>query len=301
MMKITKGVIPCGGLGTRLMPLTKAMAKEMIPIVDRPCIDYIVDEMVESGITDVLFVVNPGKSSIREYFTENALLYERLEGSGQREVLEVLRRIDGKARYHFVTQEQPKGSGAAVALAEEFVAGEAFVLAWGDDLMVGDGEPVTLQLLRAYESYSKTVLGVQERGVPEIFSYGVIDIESKVGDDLFKVKGIQEKPRCECELKSKLGTLGRYIVTPTAFDALREITPASNGELQFTDAINLLAEKEGVYALNFKGKRYDMGNKAGCIKAAIDLALSNEEIGEEIKKYILDIERGNLFPLSETP
>jgi len=284
MIKITKGIIPCAGLGTRLMPITKAVPKQMLPIIDRPCLDYIVDEMVQSGITDILFIVSPDKECIKDYFSADETLYNRLDTAGHTDITRGLRQIDTKAKYHFAVQKEARGSGDAVLLAEDFAGGEPFALAWGDDVTASDREPVTSQLINIYETYGKTVIGVQQRAVPEILGYGVINIEERISYNLMRIKAVDEKPDGTI-LKSNYGTLGRYVVTPAIFAALKNI-PMKNGEFLFTDALNILAKYEGVYALDFYGKRYDMGNKAGSVKAIIDFALANNDIKEEIRMFL---------------
>jgi len=284
MQKITKAVIPCGGCGTRFLPITKAVAKEMLPIVDKPCLDYIVDELIESGVTDVMIIVSPDKQEIVDYYTPAKRLNARLEQDGKQKELALLTALENKVRVHFVEQTEPLGSGHAIALAEEFCAGEPFVLALGDDLMRAP-VPVAKQLIAVYEKYGKTVLGVQRRALPEILRYGVIDVKSDLGGGTYDMNGILEKPSAD-ELTSDLATLGRYVVAPAVFDALRRIKPAANGELQFTDALDLLAREQGAVAHVFDGKRYDLGQKLGSLQAIVEIALEHEEVGAEFAAYL---------------
>ena len=287
MKQVTKAVIPCGGCGTRFLPITKAVAKEMLPIIDKPCLDYIVDELVASGITEVLLIVSPDKDEIRQYYEPNNRLNARLASDGKTEELALLHALERKVRVRFVEQTEPKGSGHAIALAEEFVGGEPFVIALGDDLMDAS-IPVSRQLIDVYARYGKTVLGVQRRAVPEILRYGVIDVKRDLGGGTYDMNGILEKPTV-AQLTSDLATLGRYVVTPDVFDALRNTPVAANGELQLTDALNLIAHTQGAVAHVFDGNRYDIGNKLGSLTAIVEYALKDGTLGEEFATYLKDI------------
>ena len=217
---IKKGVILCGGLGTRFLPITKAVAKEMLPIIDRPVLDYIVDEAVNSGIKEILIIISPNKDSIKEYYKENAQLIKKLTETGKKEYADIINAISQKADISFDVQYVPKGSGDALLIAEKFVNNEPFALMLGDDVIYNDKDPVIGQLARVYDRYKKTVLGVQRRQPPEILRYGVIDVLSQKEDTVYEMKGILEKPSLE-QLTSDLATLGRYILTPEIFEILK--------------------------------------------------------------------------------
>lgn len=283
-MKITKAVIPCGGLGTRFLPFTKAVAKEMMPIIDKPCLDYIVDELVSSGITDIMLIVSPGKEVIGNYYSANDTLNERLRESGKEEILANLARIERKANFTYAVQERPDGSGYAMLLAEKFCGDDPFVVALGDDMMHAD-VPVARQLMDTYEKYGKTVFGVQRRKVPEILRYGVIDVDRQLSDSEYLMKSILEKPKVE-ELTSDLASLGRYVVAPGVFDVLRETPIGKGNELQFTDGLNNLTKKKGGVARVFEGVRYDIGDKFGTLQAITEYALRDPVLGAEYRAYL---------------
>lgn len=282
---ITKAVIPCGGLGTRFLPITKAVAKEILPIIDKPCIDYIVDELVESGIEEILIILSPGKEIFKQYYSPSPKLYERLSSTGKQAETDKLKVLDTKAKISFVYQEEPKGSGDALLKAEKFCAGEPFALALGDDIMYNDGDPVTKQVINVFEKHNKAVLGVQFRELPEILRYGVIDKDEDLGSRTVSIKQILEKPKAE-KLTSNLATLGRYVMTPEIFDYIRNTPIAKNGELQLTDSINLMARDGKVVAYDFIGRRYDMGDKQGSIEAQIEYGLRNPLLSEGLKEYL---------------
>lgn len=285
---ITKGVILCGGLGTRFLPITKAVAKEMLPIIDKPVVDYIVDEAVSSGIKDILIIISPNKDSIREYYRENQDLTDKLMLGGKPEYAQIINQLSHKANITFEVQQIPKGSGDALLLAEKFTAGEPFALMLGDDVIYNDRNPVIGQLSQVYAQYNKTVLGVQRRQPPEILRYGVIDVLSQEKADIYNMRGILEKPALK-DLTSDLATLGRYIITSEIFEILRATPLGHNGELQLTDGINTLAKKLGAIAYVFDGRRYDMGNKLSSLEAITEYALRNEEFCEPFKKYLFDL------------
>ena len=240
---IKKGVILCGGLGTRFLPITKAVAKEMLPIIDRPVVDYIVDEAVSSGIKEILIIISPNKDSLKEYYKDNTPLINKLMETGKKEYADIVQAISKKADIRFDVQYIPKGSGDALLIAEKFVNGEPFALMLGDDVIYNDKHPVIGQLAKVYNKYHKTVLGVQRRQPPEILRYGVIDVLSQKEDTVYEMKGILEKPSLK-QLTSDLATLGRYIITPEIFEILRNTPLGNNNELQLTDGINLLAKRD---------------------------------------------------------
>ncbi len=283
MTKITKAVIPCGGLGTRFLPITKAVPKEILPVIDTPVLGYIVNEAIASGITDIMIVLGRGKESIRNYFSQNDELTEHLEKSGKKEYADILRRINGGANIVFATQEKPLGSGDAVLQAEKFTGKDAFALAWGDDLMYSD-VPVMGQLAAAYDELQTTILGVKYWAGDDIVKYGVADVAEQKGRS-YLCRGIVEKPPLD-KIPSRLAALGRYILTPDVYDAIRNTKTGLGGELQLTDTLNNMCGTREVYAYDFVGTRYDMGDKFGSVKAIVEYALRSDEYGEKMKNFI---------------
>lgn len=286
---VKKAVILCGGLGTRFLPITKAVPKEMLPIIDRPVVDYIVDEAVNSGIKDILIIISPNKDCIKEYYQPNRELSDKLRSGGKNDYADIIDAISQKANISFDVQYTPKGSGDALLIAQDFVGGEPFVLMLGDDVIYNDQYPVAKQLIDCYQKYQKTVLGVQRRQPPEIFRYGVIDAIEQLEENAYSMKGILEKPSSVDQLTSDLAALGRYVLTPEIFDVLKETPLGLNNELQLTDGINILAKQSGAIACVFEGRRYDMGNKLGSLEAITEYALRNEEFGQAYKEYLLDL------------
>ncbi len=284
-MKITKAVIPCGGMGTRFLPITKAVPKEILPVVDTPVLSYIVNEAIDSGITDILIVINTHKEMIRKYFTPMPELEDALLLAGKTEYLEILKNIYSKANVSFAYQATPKGSADAVLQAESFTGNEPFCLAWGDDLILGN-PPVMSQLAKAYEKYETPVLGVQKVLTDDIVKYGVAKISSSEGR-AHKCEGIVEKPALS-EIPSRLTSLGRYVLDGRVYDAIRNTKPGKGGELQLTDSLNDMCSSCGVYAYEFEGKRYDMGDKLGSLVATVELSTKNSEYGERFKQYLKD-------------
>ncbi|HEY8423767.1 MAG TPA: UTP--glucose-1-phosphate uridylyltransferase [Clostridia bacterium] len=283
---IKKCVILCGGLGTRFLPITKAVPKEMLPIIDRPVVDYIVDEAVNSGIKDILIIISPNKDCIKEYYNPNPELYQKLIETGKPDYAEIIDAISKKANISFDVQYIPKGSGDALLIAQDFIKGEPFALMLGDDVIYNAQNPVINQLAKVYEKYQKSVLGVQRRQPPEIFRYGVIDVKEQLEDNVYSMKGVLEKPSSAEELRSDLATLGRYILTPEIFDVLKVTPLGINNELQLTDGINILAKQSGALAYVFEGRRYDMGNKLGSLEAITEYALRDNELGKAYKEYL---------------
>ncbi len=290
MQKITKAVIPCGGAGTRFLPITKAVPKEILPVVDTPVLGHIVSEAIDSGITDIMIVLGKGKEVIREYFTPNPKLERRLRENGKHELADLLAKIGHGAHISFAVQERPQGSGDALLYAEEFTAGEPFALAWGDDLIYAGENPVMGQLIGVYEKYGASVLGVQTIDTDEIYKYGVADTGGKAAEPdgrTYRCHGIAEKPQRGEPLKSRLAALGRYVLTSEVFDVLRKTaTDVKSGELQLTDALNSMARDGKVYAYDFIGKRYDMGDKFGSVCAVVDHAARDKVFGEAFKAFL---------------
>ncbi len=288
MTKITKAVIPCGGLGTRFLPITKAVPKEILPIIDTPVLGYIVDEAIQSGITDILIVLGKGKEAIREYFTPSPKIEEALEKSGKTEQLALVRKINQSASISFTYQTEPKGSADAVYQAKSFTGDEAFCLAWGDDLILNE-PPVMGQLAAAYEKYQTTILGVQSFEGDDIVKYGVAKISESDGR-AHKCEAIVEKPPLSAipEL-SRLTSLGRYVLDGRVYGEIEKTAPGRGGELQLADTLNNMCATSGVYAYEFIGKRYDMGDKLGAAIATVELGLKNPELGDRFRAYLKEL------------
>lgn len=287
MNKITKAVIPCGGMGTRFLPITKAVSKEILPVVDTPVLAYIVDEAIESGITDILIVLGKDKNDIKKYFKPNSELEDKLLAAGKVAEYEMLKRIYAKANIDFTVQSQPKGSADAVYQAKGFTGGDDFVLSWGDDLIVGE-TPVMRQLMDAFYTVGKSILGVQKYPGEDILKYGVIKSESDEGR-LHKCAGIVEKPETLADAPSDMASLGRYILTKDVYHAITETKTGKNNELQLTDTLNDMCLTSGVYAFEFEGKRYDMGDKFGALKATVELSLYGKSYSDDFKQFIKEL------------
>lgn len=285
MPDITKAVIPCGGMGTRFLPITKTLPKEMLPVIDTPVLSFIVEEAVKSGISDVLIIINEKKKDIKKYFTPDPELEDTLSAAGKTTYLQRLKNIYSMAEISFAYQPKPLGSGDAVMRAQPFTGSEPFCLSWGDDLICAE-PPVMAQLKGAFAATGKTTVGVQRMDSDEIVKYGVAKIERSEGR-LHKLSGIVEKPSADA-LPSRLASLGRYVLTPGIYDALKKTPVGLGGEIQFTDALKIMCG-EGVYAYEFEGKRYDMGDKFGAMQAITEFALKNDEIGKRYLSYLKDL------------
>lgn len=282
-MQVRKAVIPCGGFGTRFLPVTKIVPKELLPIADRPALLYIVDEAIKSGITDILIVISEEKECIRKLFEPNEKLNERLLERGKSD-LYALANEKFEANISFVYQTEQKGSGHAVYLAKEFASGEPIAVLFGDDVIyVGDGAPVTGQLIDAYMKTGKTVVGVQKTSEDVARRCGVMKIKGEEGI-ITEIEGIVEKP--QGELPSDLVSLGRFILTPEVFDEIEKTELSADGEIYLTDAIGKVAEKSGAVACLFTGRRYDVGNKEGYLEAVVEYALRDDELGSAFANYL---------------
>jgi len=285
-MSVKKAIIPCAGFGTRFLPVTKVLPKELLPIVDTPALSYIVDEAVASGIEEIVIVISPQKQDIRRLFEPNVALNARLEEVDDKESY-LLANKPINAKISFVTQETMNGNGNAILLCKEFANGEPVAVLFGDDVMYsGSATPVTKQLIDAYEKTGGTIVGCQQTPEDVARRCGVMIVDKPVSDKITKIKGIIEKP--QGEIPSKLVSLGRFILSPDIFDAI-EKTPETKGEVYLTEAINLLAETKGVYACEFEARRYDIGNKEGYLEATIEYALRDENLKKNFKKYIESI------------
>ncbi len=284
--KVRKAVIPAAGLGTRFLPATKAQPKEMLPVVDKPAIQYVVEEAVGAGLIDILIITGRGKRSIEDHFDRSIELEQVLEQKGKFDELKQVREISEMATIHYIRQKDPLGLGHAVAVAEDHVAGEPFAVLLGDDI-IAESNPLLRDMLRVHERYGRSVIAVQEVAREEIRLYGSIQPEF-VEERLARVVSIVEKPSPE-EAPSNLAAIGRYVLTPEIFDALRDTAPGKGGEVQLTDAINLLAHEQAVYAWTFEDGRYDVGNKLDYLKATIDLAIDRDDVGEGLRAYLVDL------------
>ena len=285
-MSVKKAIIPCAGFGTRFLPVTKVLPKELLPIVDTPALLYIVDEAVASGIEEIVIVISPQKEDIRRLFEPNVALNARLEEVDDKESY-LLANKSINAKISFVTQETMNGNGNAILLCKKFANGEPVAVLFGDDVMYsGSATPVTKQLIDAYEKTGGTIVGCQQTHEDVARRCGVMIVDKPVSDKITKIKGIIEKP--QGEIPSKLVSLGRFILSPDIFDAI-EKTPETKGEVYLTEAINLLAKTKGVYACEFEARRYDIGNKEGYLEATIEYALRDENLKKNFKKYIESI------------
>ncbi len=282
-MKVTKAVIPAAGLGTRILPATKAMPKEMFPIVDKPTIQYIVEEAVKSGITDILIITNRGKESVEDHFDRNPELEAALEKSGNVSSLKIIESISNMANIYFIRQKEIKGLGHAIRCAKPFVGDEPFAVLYGDDVIDSD-EPVCAQLIRAFNEFGLGVLGAKQMPEKEIGRYSSLKVEN-IRDNLFMCTDMVEKPTPD-KILSLYSILGRCVLTSEVFDILETTPPGAGGEIQLTDAMKVMAKKAGMIAVDFIGTRYDIGNKLGAMKASVEIALKHPEISEEFKKYI---------------
>ncbi len=284
-MKVTKAVIPAAGLGTRVLPATKAMPKEMLTIVDKPAIQYIVEEAVRSGITDILIITNRGKDVIEDHFDRVPELEERLRsgGSSKQAMLDDVIRISRLANIYFVRQKETKGLGHAVGCARSFVGNEPFAVLYGDDVIIGE-DPACAQLIRAYEAYGRGVVGVNQVSPQAISKYSSLKVEPIAGNH-FLCTDMVEKPTPD-KVLSLYSILGRCVLPPEIFSILDQTPPGAGGEIQLTDAMRTLAQQSGITAVEFTGKRYDMGSKLGILQANVELALSHPEIGTEFAQYL---------------
>jgi UTP--glucose-1-phosphate uridylyltransferase len=285
-VKVRKAVIPAAGLGTRFLPATKAQPKEMLPVVDKPAIQYVVEEAVRTGIRDILIVTGRGKRTLEDHFDRSFELEHYLETAGKHEELKEVREISEMASIHYIRQRDPAGLGDAVAHAEDHVGGEPFAVLLGDDI-VAMGSPLLERMIAVYERYGRSVLAVQEGRREDIRLYGAIKPEW-VEDDLARVIDIVEKPPPE-EAPSNLAAIGRYVLTPEIFDAIRETPPDAGGELQLTDALRLLAREQAVYAFRFEDGRYDIGKKLDYLRATVEMAVDREDLGPGFRAFLADL------------
>ena len=285
-MKVRKAVIPAAGLGTRFLPATKAQPKEMLPVIDTPAIQLVVEEAVRAGLTDILIITGRNKRSIEDHFDRNVELEHFLEQKGKFDELKQVRALSEMADIHYIRQGEALGLGHAVSIAEPHVGGEPFAVLLGDDL-IHPSMPLLPEMLRVHEKYGRSVLGAQEVAREEIAFYGCITPEF-VDDNLARVVTVVEKPAPE-DAASNLAAIGRYVFTPEIFAAIRHTKPGRGDEIQLTDAINLLAQEQAVYAYAFDHGRFDVGNKLDYLKATVELAIERDDVGPAFRAYLAEI------------
>ena len=288
MAKIKKAVIPAAGYGTRFLPATKATPKEMLPIVDKPTIQYIVEEALDSGIEEILIISGHAKRAIEDHFDSAPNLERELEEKGKEDLLAIVRET-ADINVHYIRQKKMRGLGDAILCAKSFMAGEPFAVLLGDDVVYADREggqaPALKQLIDIYDAYGGSVLGCQQVPDEKVSSYGIVAGRDIAGSRLVKVSDMIEKPELG-EAPSNMAVLGRYIISPTVFEILEHTQPGKGGEIQLTDALKQLAGIEPVWAYCFEGKRYDVGDKLGFLKATVEFALRREDLGPQFKEYL---------------
>lgn len=285
-MRVRKAIIPAAGLGTRLLPNTKSIPKEMLPLVDKPVIQYIVEEAVAAGVEEILIITNRGKSPIEDYFDYAPDLEERLISDGKTDEARIVRSVADMADVFFLRQKETKGLGHAVWRAKSFVGNEPFAVLLGDDIMLSE-KPVLKQLVEAADKYDCSAIAVREVPDELITKYSSVKLEKQLEDRVFEIGDMNEKPTIEEKL-SNFAILGRYVLTPAVFDILEHTAPGRNNEIQLTDGMKELCTLERMCAVNFEGRRYDTGNLKGYLEAIIDFALKNEEAGDWLRQFILD-------------
>ena len=289
--KVRKAVIPAAGLGTRFLPATKALAKEMLPIVDIPTIQYIIEEAVASGIEEVLVITNSNKHAMENHFDVNYELEERLKASGKDKQVKLIRDRANLANIYYIRQKEPKGLGHAILCAKTFIGEEPFAVLLGDDVVVNkNSKPALKQLIDAYEQTKSSVVGVQTVAKEDVCKYGIVELDRMHSHEgrLVKLSSMVEKPEID-KSPSQMAVLGRYVLTPEIFELLETQESGAGGEVQLTDAIKRLMDRQAVYAYDFEGVRYDVGDKFGFIKATIDFALDRDELHNQVLEYIKEI------------
>ena len=282
-MKVRKAIIPAAGLGTRFLPATKAQPKEMLPIVDKPTIQYIIEEAVAAGIQDIIIVTGRNKRSIEDHFDRSIELELELERGQKQEMLDMVKDISEMANIHYIRQKEPRGLGHAILAARHFIGNEPFAVLLGDDVVISK-KPCLGQMLDVYNEYRTSILGVQTVEHQVVNKYGII-AGKQVEERVYKVSDMVEKPALD-EAPSNVAVLGRYIITPEIFEFLETQDAGKGGEIQLTDALRRLAREQAMYAYDFKGHRYDVGTKVGFIQGNIEFALRSQELCQEMKEYL---------------
>lgn len=288
MKRVRKAVIPAAGFGTRFLPATKAQPKEMLPIVDKPTIQYIIEEAVASGIEEILIITSGQKRSIEDHFDKSYELEDTLRKKGKDELLKMVEKVSNMVNIHYIRQKEAKGLGHAILCAKVFIKDEPFAVLLGDDVVVNkQGEPALKQLITQYGKVGSSVVGVQTVPQEDVNKYGIVEVSKshEPKDRLYQLANMIEKPKIN-EAPSQLAVLGRYVLTPEIFEMLETQAPGSGNEIQLTDAIKRLMTRQTVYAYDFIGNRYDVGDKFGFIKATIDFALDREDLHEQVLNYI---------------
>ncbi|MBU1626899.1 UTP--glucose-1-phosphate uridylyltransferase GalU [bacterium] len=289
-MKIRKAVIPAAGLGTRFLPASKAQPKEMLPIVDKPTIQYVVEEAVASGIEQIIVITGRGKRAIEDHFDRTLELENFLEAKGKKKELEQMKKISNLVNICYIRQKEALGLGHAVLTAKDLVGREPFAVLLGDDIIYSE-VPCLKQLVKVYNRFKCSVLSIHEVPKDKVFQYGIVDIK-QIESNIYKVQDMVEKPQVE-KAPSNFAIIGRYILNPEIFDALEETEPDKSGEIQLTNGLRLLHQRQAIYACQFEGTRYDAGEKLGFLKATVELALREKELGKDFAEYLkgLDIDK----------
>ncbi len=295
-MDVKKAVIPAAGLGTRFLPVTKAMPKEMLPIIDKPVIHYVVEEAISSGIDDIIFVTGRSKRSIEDYFDESPELEMHLKEKGKDELLEMVQEISSMVDIHYIRQKEPRGLGDAIRTARKHISGEPFAVLLGDDIIVND-KPCTKQLIEVYKKYGRSTIAVEEVPPTKVSNYGIIK-GNRIEDSLYSLEDIVEKPSIE-KAPSNIGAVGRYVFTPEIFDCINFTEKGVDGEIQLTDAIKMLKKSQNVYAYRFDGKRYDTGDKVEYVKAVVDFALKDIGIQKQFSEYLHNMIKCDLVEINQ--
>jgi len=285
-MKVRKAIIPAAGLGTRFLPATKAQPKEMIPIVDKPTIQYIVEEAAAAGIEDILIISGRNKRAIEDHFDKAYELEEELRRKGNQDLLSIVEDISNLVNIHYIRQKEAKGLGHAIYCAKSFIGNEPFAVLLGDDV-VESKEPCLKQLINVFDEYQSTILGVQSVSEDKVSQYGIVSCDT-VGERVYMVKDLVEKPG-KGKAPSNIAILGRYIITPEIFEHLERTAPGKGGEIQLTDALKSLMGAQKIFAHEFTGKRYDVGSKIGFLQATVEFALKREDLNEEFMEYLRGI------------
>jgi len=288
-LKVRKAIIPAAGMGTRFLPATKAQPKEMLPIVDKPTIQYIVEEAIDSGIEDIMIVTGRGKRAIEDHFDKSYELEDMLKMKGEQDLLNLVQDISNLVNIHYIRQKEPKGLGHAIYCAKSFIGDEPFAVLLGDDIV--DSEiPCLKQMIKVYDEYKTTVIGVQRVPEQDVSKYGIVDCKH-LQDRVYKIRDLVEKPEMN-RAPSNIAILGRYIITPRIFQFLEAAQPGKGGEIQLTDALKGLISVEAMYAYDFIGKRYDVGNRLGFLQATVEFALKRDDLKDEFAGYLKEIVKG---------
>jgi UTP--glucose-1-phosphate uridylyltransferase len=289
--RVRKAVLPAAGLGTRFLPATKAQPKEMLPVVDKPLIQYVVEECLASGIENIIIVTGRGKNAIEDHFDSSPELERFLESKGKTEQVEMVRSISNMLNFSYTRQKEPLGLGHAVLTARELVGDEPFAVLLGDVIIPGP-RPATRQIMEVYEEIGVGTIAVEPVPVERTNLYGIIDAQpaeqTRWGKRLLRIRNLVEKPK-PANAPSNLAVTGRYVLPPEIFDCLERTSPGSGGEIQLTDGLRLLAQEQGLYALEYEGQSYDAGDKLGFLKATVEIALQNGEFGEEFRAYLREL------------